>query len=383
MLYRPFDFVLVRTPLLPIEATGPRTALIPTAMRLGSPALSEGRGRPERRTRAELRYRIRMATRPTPYGLFGCVSLARWGDACTLALADAPPRTRTRLDMEVLWSHVLDRERDPAVQRGLNLWANPAARVRCGRLVLPERMRPSGEGTEPHVSVRATAAALAAMALAAEPVPYSELVDELSRRAPRVPRAKVEGLVAELLEQTLLLSDLRPPMLGDPQRAVLTRLEELRVVAEQARAWDERGGDPPDRVQVDAVAELSGDGLPRAVGLEAARAAAALLRLTPYPSGLGYLAGYHQAFLNRYGQDREVPLLELLDPATGLGPPRQARPVSEASASRNEVLLELAARALRDRLRAVELDSDTLKRLQTWTPSPEEAPLTLDLCCLV
>ena len=57
------------------------------------------------------------------------------------------------------------------------------------------------------------------------------------------------------------------------------------------------------------------------VGMEAARAAELLLRMTPYPSGLSHLAAYRRAFVSRYGLDREVALLELLDPNCGLGSP--------------------------------------------------------------
>ena len=57
------------------------------------------------------------------------------------------------------------------------------------------------------------------------------------------------------------------------------------------------------------------------VAAEAARAAELLIRLSPSPRGLSSLAAYRNAFLTRYGQEREVPLLELLDGDRGLGSP--------------------------------------------------------------
>jgi hypothetical protein len=57
---------------------------------------------------------------------------------------------------------------------------------------------------------------------------------------------------------------------------------------------------------------------------EAVHAAELLLRLTPFPEGLPSIAAYRQAFEGRYGADRDVPLLELLDPAAGLGLPPDA-----------------------------------------------------------
>src|SRR5215831_15315059 len=93
--YAPLDAVLVRTPLLPIEAYRPNAATsarnewIDAAITVGSLSLARA-GSTERTAAPRLRYGIRMATRPTPYGLFSGVGLARWGDITNLALADTP-----------------------------------------------------------------------------------------------------------------------------------------------------------------------------------------------------------------------------------------------------------------------------------------------------
>jgi thiopeptide-type bacteriocin biosynthesis protein len=120
-----------------------------------------------------------------------------------------------------------------------------------------------------------------------------------------------------------------------------------------------------------------------AVGTEAARAAELLLRLTPLPAGLPILTGYRQAFEAKYGHDCEVPVLELLDPHFGLGAPSGysgAAGVAHArSARRSQTLLDLAITALRERRRVVELDPDTLARLETWPSTPGTAPSSLDI----
>ena len=93
------------------------------------------------------------------------------------------------------------------------------------------------------------------------------------------------------------------------------------------------------------------------------------------------LAAYRRAFLRRYGPERVVPLLELLDPRFGLGPlgpaSGQARPAG--AAGRNQLLLDLACRALRDRRPVLELDEELAGRLATWAPDPERAPESLEL----
>src|SRR5262245_5905493 len=108
--------------------------------------------------------------------------------------------------------------------------------------------------------------------------------------------------------------------------------------------------------------------------------------MSPSPRGPLHLAAYRGAFVSRYGADREVPVLELLDPETGLGPPGSfaASPNSlgispEIAKRRRETLVELACRALHGRQRIVELDGATLAYLETWKPRAEALPFSLDL----
>ena len=181
-LYRPMDHLVVRAPLLPVDAylalgtgDGRGGALAPEvrrALAVASPSLlaaldRTGPGDPgwPRLEGKLLRYQIRMSTRPTPFGLFAGVGIARWADRTDLALA-GPPRTRTRLDMEWLLRLVLRLEADPEVRRHLRLFANTAAFERAGRLHLSEAA-PTGSGTAAgSVSVRATGAARQALAAA-------------------------------------------------------------------------------------------------------------------------------------------------------------------------------------------------------------------------
>lgn len=456
-LYEPLDFIFVRTPSLPVEAylslstrsgndhadyraqlaatdadvcepalSLARDARVRRALAVGSSALADALERAERsglsrrdaeRLRAKLlRYLIRMSTRPTPYGLFAGVALGRWGEATDLSLATTCARIRARPDMAWLMAFVFDLESQAAIRRHLRLQANPAAMIRGDRVVLPERA-PSGQPSpEGGVSLRATGVVKRALSLAREPVVHEALVAHLLETTPGATTEKVERLLDELWQQTLLLTDLRPPLTtDDPARYVAQRLAtipgagnarmQLECILEAAAAWDNL---PPDEaatayrklveqanavnraaedtpLQVDGAHALTGDRLARSVGEEVARAAEILLRLTPLPQGLPYLAAYRQAFIARYGHHREVPLLELLDAELGLGPPSMHGPanggaIPPAKASqRARTLLDLACAALRDRQLAVDLDASTLDRLETWTPAYDTAPTSLDL----
>ncbi len=136
LLYQPLDFLQVRAPLFPIEAyldlahgdtngrgLHPQNPLVQKALAVGSLALLEELERESsspkdisRRERKLLRYLIRMATRPTPYGLFSGVALAYWGEQTHLLLANAPRPTHTRPDMSWLLNLVWALEALPEVR---------------------------------------------------------------------------------------------------------------------------------------------------------------------------------------------------------------------------------------------------------------------------
>ena len=454
-LYQPMDHLVVRAPLLPVEAyqalrdrdgpgpsrNGHAGSLDPEvrrALAVASPSLLAAldRAGPGDRGSARLegkllRYLIRMSTRPTPFGLFAGVGIARWADRTDLAVA-GPPQTRTRLDMEWLLRLVLQLEADPEVRRHLGLFANTAAFERGGRIHLSERAPAGPPAPGDSASVRATGAVREALAAARRPIPYADLAARLLAAIPNATRERVDQLIAQLCQATLLLTDLRPPLTSpDPAGWVADRLAaaaraedhgpqptrpldggaanggavrardqgaRLAALAAEAAALDRLGpaeaeagrarlagqleaGGARSPLQVDARLELRGAGLHPAVGEAAAGAAELLLRLTPLPDGPPYLAAYRRAFLRRYGPDRMVPLLELLDQRFGLGPLGAATGVARpaGAAGRNQLLLDLACRALRDRQPVLELDDELVGRLATWVPGPETAPRSLEL----
>jgi thiopeptide-type bacteriocin biosynthesis protein len=437
LLYQALEGLMVRAPLLPVEeylalgayriadaARLPLDARVRTALAVGGGHLYEAL-RPAEYDPALagklLRYLIRMSTRPTPYGLFAGVALARWGPETDLSFAAETLRTRTRPDMAWLLGFVLNLERQREVRTRLNYIANTRAFVHAGRIFLPERAPTADAGPGPPVSLRATGVARRALALARAPISHDRLVAQLSTM-PGAAIDRIEKLIDELWQHTLLLTDLRPPLTltkQSPAAYVAHRLRDIPAAAdarnqlEQAiakmAAWDELPAAEaaqayrrlathldPDRTsssepaaQVDMALPLAATRITRAVAKEAARAAELLLRLTPVPSGPPHLDGYRRSFEARYGPNREVPLLEMLDANFGLGPPSPqfhgTAPAADLrkTAQRQQCLYDLAITALREQRLIVELDGDALARLETWCPSPSTAPRSLDLSLFV
>jgi lantibiotic biosynthesis protein len=448
-LYEPLDWAVVRAPLLPTEAylalsrpgadgdaggcrrSAPQAHLpadptVRAALAVGSGQLynalirggASGKNDPETAGKL-LRYLIRMSTRPTPYGLFAGVALARWGPQTDLALAPGPPRTRTRPDMAWLLRLVMDAEKRPEVRRQLRYSANPRTFLHAGRVFLPEPA-PASEGGGPveAVSGRASPPVRQALEKARSWIPHGRLAAELASFPGATPE-KAEKLIDDLWRQTFLLTDLRPPLTEQSPAAYVARrlqdipeaadlLDRLQAALSGAAEWDtlpveeaasafralaaqhgpgDAAGSEPCP-QVDMALRLAGSRISHAVATEAARAAELLVRLTPLPAGVPYLDSYRHQFEARYGEDREVPLLELLDSSAGLGLPSPfhgGAPGGDPSklAVRQQTLYDLAVTALRERQLVVELDEEQLGRLETWTPSPAAAPLSVDLSVFV
>jgi lantibiotic biosynthesis protein len=437
-LYEALSWALVRAPILPVETylglsdpispDGPLLAdpTVRAALAVGSGNLFDALGRAGPSGREEpkttgklLRYLIRMSSRPTPYGLFAGVGLSGWGRETDLSILPGRPRTRTRPDMAWLLRLVFEAEGRREVRSHLRYLANPQAFFRGGRVFLPESapMTDAG-GAGPAVSIRATNTVTRAMALARTPVPHSRLVAALVETT-GAPVEKVEHLIDELWRQTLLLTDLRPPLtVARPAEYVADCLRDIPSASDSLRqleqalgamaAWDalpidqaasayrklaidpDEEDQPASKVscQVDMALTLGGSRVCNRVAKEAAQAAELLLRLTPLSAGLPHLEAYRRAFEARYGSDREVPLLELLDANFGLGPPSgfaagAAVGDPRKAALRQRTLYDLGITAFRERKLIVNLTKKELAALETWTPNAATAPRSLDLSVFV
>ena len=143
-----------------------------------------------------------------------------------------------------------------------------------------------------------------------------------------------------------------------------------------------RGRAVGDGIQSDLAFAFSDPALHHAVGREAALAAELLARMSRHPHGNPNLHAYRAAFIDRYDPDREVPLCELLDPDLGLGPPIAYGGALARDDRRDRALVDLAARASRERTLAVQLDDVTLGRLETLTPD-DTPPQTVDIAVFV
>ncbi|MGH3938255.1 MAG: lantibiotic dehydratase [Pseudonocardiaceae bacterium] len=433
--YQPFEQVVIRAPLLPVRSYLDLDAsfdvrdldpLVRRAISVASQTLAEALDRDPRDRKASrarrssvLRYLIRMSTRPTPFGLFGGVAIGDWGKHTDLRVAPTARPTRTRLDTGWLIRLVLAVEQDAAIRHQLHLVANTCVFERDGRLYLSDRAA-CGHPEQPDVSIKATPVARRALEIARDPVSHADLVAKLVASTSGATPDRAADLIEVLCAQDLLLTDLRPPLTGDPVDHVVKRLagvpgrcelaESLAAANDLAAKFD-RDGDSPDDLpalrarirsvgptsimdgdedvlQVDSALPLLGHTVSSEVAADACRAVDALLRMHPAPGGPAHLAGYRAAFQARYGELRTVPLLELLDLRFGLGPPSAGHarksPAGQPAAGRRAArLLDLAYTAMASGGREIQFGDADIDQLSLWSPNAQALPASLELSAFV
>ena len=425
MCYGALDFALLRTPLLPVESfssiseklsapvgsltLSPIDPEIRRALSIGSPTLLHALDRtaPDGKKAETLkgklrRFLVRMSTRPTPYGTFAGTALTGWGERTDLVL-DGTTRTRTRPDMDWLVRYVLTLDKQPAVRAELRWIANSVVWIHYDRAI---------KGMS-RVSIAATPVVRKALDFALTPILYNELVERLMASTSTATAEKVERLLKQMWELGFLRTDLMPPVTAeDPLGWVRDRVAPMTVgkalcvqldaLARTVAACDTVAvGETPKALsraiahlemlgqtettmplQVDMAFGLGGTKIASLVATEAARTAELLFELGPKRGNSFILGGYRQAFLARYGRDREVPLPELLHSEWGLGPVEQhsgGKADWGQAGGRAETLQYLALRAIREGQTVVELDEALMDRLRTHTLSDKHLPASIDL----
>lgn len=339
-----------------------------------------GRQVPDRQVRrlttTVVRYLVRSGGRPTPFGLFAGVAPMLFGPTASLRFGRTH-RARCRADAVWLGEIIGELEAGPVLNR-LDVVSNSLAFERAGHLVIPRAAGRAEIGlTDPVAVVRDTAC---------DPIRFIDLTDVLTAKFPDVARDRIEALLRRLVAEEFLITCLRAPMTcvdalghlvgtlqavdtaGLPEvTAILRQLEQIRtdIAAVNATA-DVTHQERPraalvaemNRIRPQARSPIAVDlaldceiWLPKSVAVEMAEAAGVLTRVGPAPLGPVVWADYHRRFVERYGVATAVPLVEVIDFASGLGYPAGypgsvlPKPV-EAVTERERRLLSLAWEAL-------------------------------------
>ncbi|MDT3395298.1 lantibiotic dehydratase [Streptomyces sp. B1866] len=290
-------------------------------------------------------YDLRSRTRATPHGVFSGVAPATFtGQAPALRLGS---RHRAVTTPSPAWlTAVAEQLLDSGeVLPSLILTANNLVQQRGVRL---EAEHPEPGGSTAQVSsIRATDVSRWLLDACQGGARAAQVLADLAARYPAA-GAAAAAAVRQMIRAGFLLTDLLPHHVrDDPLGHLLARLPAdaaLRPALERLRDLLARADEIPPglperrdllhaaqqtadevvRVERPLTADTLADAtlaLPRAVGEQAAQAASVLWQVSQLT---GPTTGYHDTFVRAYGRHRMVPLLEVIDPVTGIGPPADA-----------------------------------------------------------
>ena len=292
---------------------------------------------------ATVRYLLRWTTRATPFGKFAGVAAVQFGPHAEARWGGAHHEVG-RPDGRFIAEHAARAERDLATLRSVALVTNSIGYPRGGAWVLPCARAERDRIWD--VEIDLTDSIRLALETATSPIAFRELAAQMAEKL-SVSAASIEQLLTALVAAGVLLSEVRPPMTVTDPAAHLARYIDLP--------------DPGVQIAVDLRVDCSVT-LPPVVVDEAREAASALVCVAPLLPGW---AGYHRAFIERWGPGAAVPLRDVLRvlgfPAGFRGSPR--RDLAEFTA-RDALLAELAQRCALDGCAEVILDDDLIGRLR-------------------
>jgi thiopeptide-type bacteriocin biosynthesis protein len=303
----------------------------------------------EKMERALVRYFVRMAGRPTPFGLCAGCSVGRLGQRTRLALQGKDQyRRHSRLDMDYVVALTDALTRQPTLRRNLTFRPNTSLYRANGRLRYAE-VRRDGKGWSHHrVAIECTDYLAATLRNAAAGARPGELAAALVEGDPEASLPEAEEYVDELINSQILISELTPAITGpEPIHPLVDRLRErgasdaaarleetwigleamdttaLGMAPATYRALARRLEELPAKVelprlfQVDMVKPAAEATLGPKVVDEIRRGVQVLQRLARRPAR-DSIARFREAFTARY-EMREVPLVEALDEERGVG----------------------------------------------------------------
>lgn len=189
--------------------------------------------------RALTRYLTRMASRPTPFGLFAATAVGLPGPSTVLDVAPVPAlRRHTRLDMDYLAALVERLGQRHDVRAHLVYRPNSSLYRAAGRWRLVESRLRDKVRSHHLVSLAADDALDATLARAATGATLDLLVSALV--APGISRADAEAYIHELIDEQVLEPDLVCPVTGDePHARIVARLASVPPAADTAQVLDE------------------------------------------------------------------------------------------------------------------------------------------------
>lgn len=361
-LFLPANFFLLRITSLPIDSlfsllreNDPKQALIEKwlkdpffreALALSSESLSTQirRGKVnDPILRSLFKFFSRITSRPTPYGLFSFVSWGEVGSHASSKLDLNLLSKRARPDMGWMQKYIEKIVCDPSELLNLEIQNHPIIIEKNDRYLINYFIDKTDQTT---ASIKKNQLTSLIFSYCTSSLKVSELLDLLQKDFPNIQTSKMIDVIQSLLDQQFLwhtlyprLNTFRPfqELLQKVPERYKMELRDFENGIERYHATPLEQGEkelyhlldamsqvvkssrPP--IQLDLGISSKQIKLPQEVLNHVAKGGELLWKFSALHSREPPLKNYHFKFVVKYGLQRLVPLLELLDPHKGLGIP--------------------------------------------------------------
>lgn len=371
-LYQACDFFMLRTPLLPVEfykgicfsddstfqeelSNILKIKEIREAIQVGSSSLYQHlESMNDKVSSSVMKYLIRMSTRTTPFGLFSGVSTGIFDSYTCIELNDKKDfKKRLRPDMEWLYGVIKLIESNPKLIKSMKVKRNAQVYKKGDRLENPYVSNLGMFGKmdgEIATSIRWTDVLELIMDNTQEFIEVNKLQELLSIKYSHVEEEKIKNYIQELIRYEYLITSLRPPLTNvDLFKYVIMQVKELENAEEQCARLEaidhmidvyntQAVGDGQkilsdiirqmsnllentSYLQIDMAISTNKNVLHQCIAQDIEKYCEMLRKLAVSEVEDSNLKAYREEFIEKYGLDTEVQVLELLDEGIGLGVP--------------------------------------------------------------
>lgn len=295
-----------------------------------------------------MKYVLRMALRPTPYGTFSGVEIGHYGDE-TRILVDADENLRkiTRPDMSWIYNLIRKIERDENINRYLELQCAQQIMLKGNKLINPIVLDESSDIT---VSITMNPLIEKIVSLCKTPYQCQKLIECIKKVYPDVEEKKIIDVIDKLLEKGILLSNLKPPLSNtNPLKYIVNILEKIPYTEsylaslahlkkilykyekckigagieyyKTATKYMKNIVESNEYLQVDSRLMLKFNSISSNVKNEIVSFVNDMSKMSMAITNMNPLEEYRNRFIEFYGYNTEVPIKILLDEEMGLGVP--------------------------------------------------------------
>ena len=359
-----------------------------------------------------MKYLTRSKERTTPFGLFSGVGMGCFSEKEKFPRLKVKNEKKVNVDSE--WLFGLIGHMEKYYMERLEFKFNDACHIKGNRVTL---IYSTEKGAE-EISIRFTKVFKVLFDTIKDFTKYEVMLKQLQLQYPNTSIEKIKSYMGELVEKGFLISNLRPSFNSiEPLKYFIQQCQSMEIteisekvieierLCEEYMETDFGAGtgkyneikrkmqeiyESSAYLQVDTIISGEAFQLEKNISESICELASLFVYLSnEIKNQYGYLQHYRNRFIEKYGIDREVPILEMLDSNIGIGAPAPyIKPQNDFYDEYNtkdnyrqnlkNYFLTEYEKALKNST-YIDIKIEEIQRLIDCTVQPEEIPISLEL----